>query len=208
METVDVIVASYGSDDLWDYLSDRAIASVERQTHKPEAIWRVHEAEGTDLSTCRNLGASYSTSDWLIFLDADDELDEGYIEAMLAGEGGLRWPSTIGIGVDGKPDDYPVLLQPKADNFLVGNHMVIGTMVRRELFYKAGGFRQGMTMLEDWDLWIRCLLAGGKAKPCPAALYKVHVRSDSRNQNVEMHNGTYAEIQGRYKDQWNLLSLS
>ena len=206
-ETVDVVVATYGSEDLWDLLSARAVASVACQTVLPEAVFQVHDSAGTDLSSVRNRAASYSESDWLIFLDADDELDPDYVESMLEGEGDMRWPSTLGV-VDGKEDDAPVLLTPRYDNFLIGNHMVIGTMVRRELFQKVGGFREGLTILEDWDLWIRCVIAGGKARPCPNAIYRVHVRSDSRNTAIDVHNNAYAEIQQRYRTQWNLLSLS
>jgi glycosyltransferase involved in cell wall biosynthesis len=206
-ETVDVVVATYGDLDYWEPFATRAVTSAWEQVRPPDHVFHFHDPVGTDLSTVRNAGASASTADWLIFLDADDELDGDYVRGMLSGEGDLRWPSTLGI-VDGVPDDFPVLLQPRYDNFLVGNHMVIGTMVRRDLFNTAGGFRPGLTSLEDWDLFIRCLLAGGIARPCPEAIYKVHVQSGSRNQNTEEHGRNYTEIQQRYGAQWNLRSLT
>jgi len=197
METVDVVVATFGNADLWSVLAKRAIHSAECQTVKPAGVWYAHDLEGTDLSNARNQAAEESSADWLIFLDADDELDSHYVESMLAGDGDLRWPSTLGV-VDGVEDDFPVLLQPKR-HILVGNHMVIGTMVRRQLFTDVGGFRAGLPVLEDWDLWVRCLIAGAVACPCPDAIYRVHVRKDSRNTNEQLHSQVYADIQNRYR---------
>ena len=200
METVDVVVATYGEEEYWRPFVTRAVASAWNQTVLPNAVWYHHDPVGTDLSTARNYNVPNSTADWLIFLDADDELDRGYVAAMLAGEGDLRWPSTLGI-VDGVRDDAPVLLQPRYDNMLIGNHMVIGTMVRRSIFNAAGGFRPGLTSLEDWDLFIRMILVGGKPRPCPDALYMVHVQPQSRNQGINQHAGAYADIQQRYAAQ-------
>jgi glycosyltransferase involved in cell wall biosynthesis len=197
METVDVVVATYGNELVWRALADRAIFSAENQTRRPDAIYYAHDGIGTDLSAARNEAARDSSADWLIFLDADDELDVGYIAAMLDVDGDLRWPSTLGV-VNGVEDDYPVLLQPKG-HILVGNHMVIGTMVRRDLFETVGGFRTGLPVLEDWDLWIRCLIAGAVAQPCPDAIYRVHVRSHSRNTEANGHHLVYTEIQNRYR---------
>jgi glycosyltransferase involved in cell wall biosynthesis len=207
METVDVVIATYGDAGYWDPFVERARASAWAQTHPPGNVFHEHDSVGTDLSTIRNQGAAASSADWLIFLDADDELDGGYVWAMLNGDGDLRWPSTLGV-VNGVCDDHPVLLQPRYENFLIGNHMVIGTMVRRELFTAAGGFRPGLTSLEDWDLWIRCLLTGGIMRPCPDAIYRVHVQQASRNQSIPDHNQQYAEIKARYGAYWDRLSLS
>lgn len=198
METVDVIIATYGNADIWDVLAQRAVASAEHQSVRPSAIYRSHDSQGSDLSVARNMAAQDSEADWLIFLDGDDELDSGYIAAMLGAEGDLRWPSTLGVYADGSTDLFPVLLQPK-HHILAGNHMVIGTMVRRELFMAVGGFREGLPVLEDWDLWIRCLIAGAIMGPCPEAIYRVHVNPNSRNTEANGHSQVYTEIQNRYR---------
>jgi GT2 family glycosyltransferase len=140
-----------------------------------------------------------SDAEWLIFLDADDELDSHYIEEMLKGQGDIRQPSTLGV-VNGKEDDYPVLIPPHPGGFLVGNHLVIGCMVRRKLFLDVGGFRN-LPILEDWDLWIRCILYDGKVGTVPKAIYRVHVNPNSRNQQ-DGHGKTYTEIQGLYINEW------
>jgi GT2 family glycosyltransferase len=203
MDTVDVVVATYGNQELWDDLAERAVASAENQTVRPETILRSHGS--SDLSHARNVGAGEAMADWLIFLDADDELDPRYIEFMLKGEGDLRQPSTLGV-VDGREDDYPVLIPPHQGGFMVGNHLVIGTMIRRDLFYEVGGFRN-LPVLEDWDLWIRLRLHGAQLSTCPEAVYRVHVRSESRNQDIGLHSQVYSQIQSEYQMEWHAKGL-
>lgn len=197
MDSVDVVVTTYGNKKLWSLLAARAVASVKAQTLPPNRIIRYHDEKGTDIGLARNEAAQRSDAEWLIFLDADDELDPLYVESMLRGTGDLRWPSTLGI-VSGVEDSFPVLLRPQP-HILLGNHMVIGTMLRRELFNHVGGFRGGLPVLEDWDLWIRCMIEGAEAQPCERAIYRVHVRMDSRNRNGRQHSQTYVEIQQRYQ---------
>jgi len=192
--TVDVLISYYGDKAVWAPLAQRAYASAMDQTEKADHIYVTYFAE-PPLSRARNVCAARSKADWLIFLDADDELDPHYIEEMLKGEGDIRQPSTLGI-VDGVEDDYPVLIPPKA-SMLIGNHLVIGSMVRRSLFEKVGGF-VNLPVLEDWDFFIRCLIAGAQWSPCPDAIYRVHVRPESRNQDAGLHGRVYGEIQQRY----------
>jgi glycosyltransferase involved in cell wall biosynthesis len=200
METVDVVIPWFGSAKEWGSLSERAGLSVENQTvWGPGLGYFSGKCDETSLGAARNHFAYQSTADWLIFLDADDELDPKYVESMLAGDGDVRWPSTLGV-VDGVEDDYPVLLQPRP-NLIISNHCIIGSMVRWELFEKVGGFRD-FPVLEDWDFWIRCALAGADFQPCPSAIYRVHVRADSRNTDLHLHGQVYQQIQAEHEAAW------
>lgn len=198
-----MIIGTFGDKDVWDVLAERAIASAINQTVRPYTVIRSHQ---DDLAMARNYGAAASEADWLIFLDADDELDPHYIEAMLRGTGDIRQPMTLGV-VDGVEDDFPVMIAPKAGGFMVGNHLIIGCMVRRELFEIAGGFDGDLPVLEDWDLWIRCQLAGATVGQAPDAIYRVHVRTHSRNTVENGHHTYYTQIQQRYINQWRAAGL-
>lgn len=201
METVDVVIASYGDIEIWRPYAERAIRSVHAQTVKA-SLYAYHNHQANDPGTARNASAVGTNADWLIFLDADDELDPLYVEVMLAGEGDIRQPSTIGVYQDGGTDDYPVLIPPNPGGMMVGNHLIIGCMVRRTLFEIVGGFREDLPILEDWDFWIRCQLAGGTVGQCPEAIYRVHVNPGSRNTQSN-HGQIYSEIQARYQTAWN-----
>lgn len=190
---VDIIVASYGDYSKWKPLADRACesATFQGRTHG------YHQEAGT-LASTRNQGGFRAESDWLIFLDADDTLAPGYVDAMLeaadATDCDIFKPSTLGV-VNGKPDDEPVMI-PRRD-LLRANHIVIGAMVRRELFVTAGGFRE-LPALEDWDLWLRLVLEfDAQVAEVPDAVYRVHVNPNSRNQNVQAHREAYLNITKR-----------
>lgn len=190
---VSVIVSYFGDRTFWAPLAERALASAECQTARDQI--QVIESYADELCRARNNGANRADGEWLIFLDADDELDPKYVEAMLAGDGDLRQPSTLGV-VDGKEDPAPYLIPAKP--LLDGNYIVIGAMVRHELFDAVGGFRD-LPAYEDWDLWIRCWLNDAQITSCPEAVYRVHVRPGSRNQlSREMAVQLYNEIRNQY----------
>lgn len=175
MNDVTVIIPVFGDVERWAPLAQRALSSALNQT-APAADVVVSVAD--TLEEARNRPALAAETEWLCFLDADDELDAGYLECMLAGTGDLRQPSTLGI-VDGVEDAEPVLLPAKP--LLNGNYIVVGAFVRREIFESAGGFTS-LPAYEDWDLWIRCWLEGAVITTCPEAIYRVHIRPGSRNQ--------------------------
>lgn len=171
--TVSIIVGTFGDLEHWGKVAERALASAHAQSSPAEVIW----SHAVSLQEARNSGAAKAGGDWLVFLDADDELDPGYVEAMEAGIGDLRQPSTIGE-VDGRLDAAPVLIPKK--RLLEGNYMVIGSMCRHDQFDAVGGF-DDWPIYEDWDLWIRLWLNGAILAPCPKAIYRVHVNASGRN---------------------------
>lgn len=191
-ESVGVVVATYGDVEKWRPLARRATDSCEAQTRRPDSITWWH---GRSMADSRNIGASLSHTDWLIFLDADDTLDERYVEEMLSGTGDLRQPSTLGVYPDGSTDDEPWLIPPKR-NLLEGNHIVIGAMIRNSLFKEMGGF-DDLPILEDWDLWIRCWLVGASITACPGAIYRVGVNDTGRNSS-SVHGDVYTRIRAKY----------
>lgn len=177
---ITVCIGTYGDHGHWSALAARAMASVERQTVRPDNVRWFH---GTKLHEARNCAAHGEQAEWLCFLDADDELDERYLEAMYATVSGLDepalvQPATLGVYPDGREDAAAVLIPAKP--LFDGNYMVIGTLVRRDQFQRLGGFRE-WPCYEDWDLWIRCWLDGAKLLSCPNAIYRVHVNEVSRN---------------------------
>lgn len=167
-----MIVATYGDQSYIDLARERALPSVAAQD-VPVDLLTMH---GTDLRSARNRGGFIAHTEWLIFLDADDELAPGYIRAMLEAEGDMRYPAVQYV----RPDavEEPRLLPEKPIER--GNWMVIGTMIRTEAFGDVGGFAD-YPFYEDWDLWWRMIEQGAKTEPVPEAVYRVHLNGNGRN---------------------------
>lgn len=172
---VSVIVATFG-DREWQQMGSR--------TAKQHDAYHVHLPDGT-LAGARNLGAASVPGEWLCFLDADDELGEGYMDAMSAAlptDGGryLLAPAVAFVGRRGQRK--PARIPPRAHlrDLRDGNWLVIGTLVQRRVFLEVGGFRE-WPIYEDWCLWQRCWKAGAEVVEVPAAHYVARVRPSSRN---------------------------
>ena len=168
---VTVIVGTYGGNEWIDLANERAKPSVRDQAAD---VLHVH---GETLAESRNAGAARASTEWLCFLDADDELTPGYMDAMARASADLRGPAVAYVRPNGRA--AAPKLWPRVD-LADGNYLLIGTLVRRDLFLEVGGFR-GWPMYEDWCLWQRCWLAGATIEQVPAAIYRAHVRPDSRN---------------------------
>lgn len=194
-EDVTIIIPVYGDHDRWMPLARRAAGSAITQTVPPA---RVFISAGETLSAARNGAAEWARTEWLCFLDADDELDVRYVEAMLAAEGDVRQPATLGIDAQGQEDPLPVVIPAKP--FMYGNYIVIGAFVRTQLFFDVGGFRE-LPAYEDWDLWIRCWLAGAQIGVAPEAIYRVHASTGRNSLPRRDAVATFRLIHDRYVGQ-------
>lgn len=176
---VTVCIGTFG-DTSWIELAKRAIASV------PNDIPVIHRHEES-LSAARNACLEAVTTEWVIYLDADDELESGYIDAMATGSADVRGP--LARYVRGTAVN---LWQPRvwghkhdctAECLPDGNWLLIGSAVRTELLREAGGWRE-FPWSEDWDTWLRCWKAGATFELIHEAIYRAHVRPDSRNRGA------------------------
>lgn len=177
-----VVVATFG-DGSW-----RALA---RERAIPSAVALglpcIHHHAET-LHEARNGGLAGVRTEWVIHLDADDELEPGYVAAMTRGTADVRAPAVRYV-YNGRPLSARM---PRvaghahccvARCLLDGNWLVIGSLVRTELVLRMGGWRD-FSWSEDWDLWLRCHLAGASIQAIPHAVYRAHARRDSRNRGA------------------------
>jgi len=180
---ISVCIASYGSSD-WDSLAwSRAWPSAIAQD--PHEVIVEHQALG-DVASSRNAAAAKATGDWLCFLDADDELAPGYIEAMQlysdldSSARTLLTPRVMQVvkGRRKRPKFWKKL------DITSGNWITIGTLVQRELFDEVGGFRLFAHGLEDWNLWSRCIRAGASVRQIYGAIYIAHYNYDSAHHEL------------------------
>jgi peptidoglycan/xylan/chitin deacetylase (PgdA/CDA1 family)/glycosyltransferase involved in cell wall biosynthesis/SAM-dependent methyltransferase len=171
--------------DLGRYVQE-ALDSVERQTrpaaeivvvddqsteiHTRQALaaiqrggTRVVRGEGRGASAARNLGARLTSSDYLVWLDADDVLSPAYFAeaaARLDSDASLHFVSCAMRAFG----DASYVWKPSAPEFVdaiaTGGVPHASTMVRRTLWEQTGGFDEELATFELLDFWATALERG------------------------------------------------
>lgn len=179
---VSVVVGTYGSDDWVQLAQSRAIPSAQALN-----VPVIHAHAGT-LHDARNQGLDQVQTEHVIHLDADDELEPGYLAALAAGTADIRAPAVryVTNGTPG-PAAMPTVAGHRhgceAVCLLAGNWLVVGALAPADLLRKIGGWRD-FPWSEDWSVWLRCHLAGATFEAIPQAVYRAHVRRNSRNRGA------------------------
>jgi glycosyltransferase involved in cell wall biosynthesis len=179
--TASIVIATFGSDHYRELARTRAYPSAIGQGAL-EVI--LHHDEGGKIHQARNNAAAKAKGEFLVFLDADDELEAGYIAAMLSAPGpfreaDLRYPRVRYVPEGFAGPDLPEAKILEKKHLFRGNYMVIGTMVKRDFFNWIGGFDEFQSW-EDWALWIKCWLAGAQTTLVPEAIYRIHRNPNGR----------------------------
>lgn len=170
---VTIVIATCGDPSWIDLAVSRALPSALAQ-RVPVVL-----NHGEALHTARNDAARACSTEWLCFLDADDALAPGYINAMAQASGDLRAPAVSWVSEHS--ETTPRTLADR--DIEVMNPCVIGTLIRRDLFLDLGGFRDWPAW-EDFCLFLRASRAGASIEHVPDAVYRAWVRPGSRNQSV------------------------
>lgn len=188
---VTVVVATHGGDEWKQLAENRALPSVDALGVQAIAV---HQPEGT-LASARNFGLDQVQTEWVSFLDGDDELEPGYFEATEQGTADLRapsvryvpWAANLGDPLHARARPAPRM--PKvaghrhdcdAECLAYGNWLVIGSVARTEFVRVVGGFSE-YEWSEDWAVWANMWKQGATVEAIPHAVYRAHVRPDSRN---------------------------
>lgn len=174
-----IVVGTYGSESWCRLAERRAISSARRQ-----GVPVIHEHRDT-LAQARNAALDCVETEWTIHLDADDELEAGYVKAMASGEADLRVPMIRQVrnghsrSVPFWPHVYGHDHDCTAECLRWGNWIVIGAAVRTEMAREVGWEEFGWS--EDWAMWARCWQAGATIERIPKAIYVAYMRTGSRN---------------------------
>lgn len=183
-----MIIATFGSDE-WNrrgnFLAEEILKT---QTIQP-AMTRIHHRTGT-LTQARNEGGIMA-NEWLVFLDADDDLDPHFVEALDAYEGDadILQTSVRGFylnlcsGTKHWIEPEPVF-HPKRYPLTQQNYLVIGSPIRTDRFMQVGGF-DPWPVLEDWALWLKCYKHGAIFDELPGAVYEINDHHQ-RNKHLEI----------------------
>ncbi|OCC06828.1 hypothetical protein BA190_00940 [Labrys sp. WJW] len=160
---------------------------------------RVIEGPNRGVSAARNRGIAETSSEWLLFLDADDLLTPGTIERRLAvaEEADVVACDYQDLSTDEQDTatlsqargiDWPALRQDAER--AIASHVWITTgalLYRRRLVEAIGGFRPDLPVIQDARFMFDAAFHGARFVPSAhiGARYRITAQSLSRRQPVQ-----------------------
>jgi glycosyltransferase involved in cell wall biosynthesis len=185
-----------------EHLLDRAVASVQAQTRKADTVMVSLDAEGLGAGPNRNRAWKLATTDYVAFLDDDDEFLPNHLalcmSAAKATGADVIYPWFELVGWDEATPERPDPLATMHNRQLVHplgvsfgaeqarhlrNHAWIPAtiVIRRTMLEKVGGYPAPNTPewheyngCEDWVLLLRALDAGAKFHHVPYRTWRCH----------------------------------
>lgn len=184
----EVIVVDDGSDD------DTAAAARRFSSVLPLSVV-TQRNEGP--AAARRHGVALSTAPLIALLDADDVWLPDHLALLVKTHehtGGivtadaLPWRPGGALSFKTRRSQFPIPPpERQAVEILRENFVFIGALFSRAEYTRAGGFRDGFTGAEDWDLWIRMVRSGTVihgAPGAPTVLYRLVQGSLTRTASI------------------------
>lgn len=150
------------------------------------------------LASARNTGIMNATTDYILFLDSDDLLQENCAEKL------LQIAETTGADVVagsfktfGIENTQVILMSaPTLEDFKVANRIGYSTLIKRETLLEVGGYSPRMAKgYEDLHLWFNLLIRGKLIVTTQDILWLYRTRTDSMiSESVKYHDELMAQI--------------
>lgn len=155
----------------------------------------------------RNAGIAKTRADWLLCLDADDQISPNFLtcaQALITDKPwiGLAYPTVSSLN---DPHFEPVQHPFEVKKMLEWVLIPTATMFHRKAWEAVGGYFP--TGYEDWDFWLGCLEEGFFPQPIPEAhfyyrssltgVYGSHLSEDGRFKAkiIERHPALFSSLQ-------------
>lgn len=188
---IEVIIVDDGSTDNTSEVAEHLVSTY------PNVKFIHQDNEG--VCSARNTGIRFSNGDWIICLDADDEILPTYVSKCLDY---IDFYDLIGACQQEIGDSHnlwPMLEKPTFEQVIESNQINCSAMFSRKAYDTVNGWQElGIPNAgyEDWFMWARILKAGFKAYNVqePLFLYRKHGKS-MVDKAIEKHDELKAKIQ-------------
>jgi len=224
---VSIIVTCH---NLHDYLPE-CVESLKNQTMTPTEIVIVHDGctpppvfpdtklviypHNRGVGYARNQGVAVADGDYILFVDADDCLNEYFLEAMLKTQQQYReqakicniiYPNVLlwsswrkDVPMKNAWHESPDQITMK--NMMEFNQIVISSLIPKWIYTIMGGMKDE-PILEDYAFWLRCVRDQLEFVKSPQSVLKYRQRANGRNRkNHELKNKWYYKIREEYESQ-------
>lgn len=166
-------------------LYERAVASVQAQTLKPEALVVQLDTNRAGAAATRNHALEKVTSEWVAFLDDDDELYPDHLK-LCARAARLSGADVVypGYDVDGDGDPVGCFGVPFDGHLLRRRNFIpVTALARTEAVRAAGGFQpypdEHGDPCEDWGLWLAMHDQGARFHHLPRKTWRWNLNPGS-----------------------------
>lgn len=184
---IEVIIVDDGS-------KDNLSSCVEQYKTTTKLPIQYFYQENAGPSKARNYGVAKATGAFIVFVDADDYIQETYLEkaAQLLEQN----PNLQIVYADaeffGATSGKWELANYNVVSFLKYNCIPIFAMHRRAVFLEVGQFDTHLNFTEDWELWIRIIKKYGGVYKIPETMYYYRKRENqtSLSDNMNVNNNS------------------
>lgn len=133
--------------------------------------------KNTGGNAARNYGFQKSVGEYVVFIDADLELREDFLQKLLEAlrhnpQSAYVYPS-FRYGKKSFP-----LYEFNAEKMQKDNFVSIASLIRRETF---PGFDESLKRFQDWDLWLTMLEQGNVGTWVPQFLYTASIAHGTKS---------------------------
>lgn len=182
---IEAIIVDDGSSD--------GTARIVAEQASEDARVRLVAGPGEGPATARNEGLRQARGQAVLFLDADDWIARDHIRRLHAAlreerEAVASYCGYVRVTPDGQafmPRFAPRLTQDPVQELAHRNPLATHSLlVLRQQIEEVGGFDSSLKTCEDWDLWQRLALAGGRFAPVPELYSYYRLGPDSLSANV------------------------
>lgn len=189
---VEIVISDDGS-------TDGAAQQVAEMSWQCE-LTVVRSATATGAGAARNRGVATTDAEILVFVDADDVVMEGFLDAIVEpirrGRADLVGAARDFDSLNGGLALSAAALRGSASSpqpLETGDPRVVsggsGMAVLRERFDAIGGFDERLRRRQDQDFWLRAQSAGCRAEFAPHAVVAVRRRASEGDQLVQAREG-------------------
>lgn len=170
---------------------------------KAHGVTVIEHEVNRGLAAARNTGIKAAHGEYILCLDADDRLSASCIEELMAHAA----PETIvipGLQTWGETDVESAACPPfTKETLLHSNRIHCASLYPKAMWEKVGGYDESEIMrtgYEDWDFWLRMIVAGCTAIPLTGKMFWYRIRPDSMVRSItpEQHTTLHNYIKSKH----------